>query len=349
MKKINIGIIGLGGIANKHIAELLTCEDAQIVAICDISPAAIEEKNKKLHLPPEKCYRDYKQLLDDPEVEAVEICTPNYLHAEMAIEAFRHGKHVNLEKPIAMNRAQAETIVQAKNESGKQAMTCFSYRFFPAVRYAKHLVDSGTLGEIIGVNASYLKCSALWEGRPLEWRFVKEYAGSGVIGDLGVHLIDLAQLLAGNITELCAQRAVVVKERKRLDSDEIGPVETDDQCDFIARFACGAHGAFHITRCAMGHGNTISYEVYGTKGAISFDLNNPKIIHICIGEGDPKTRKFETVDVPSDFFLDQERAFVDSLLGKADPLFPTIEHGEQGQRVVDAIIASAESGRWVTV
>ena len=199
MKKIQIGIVGLGGISGKHIRELLACPEAEIVAICDVDPAKIAEKNALLRLPPERCYTDYRDLVKDPEVMAVEVCTPNHLHAEIAISALLAGKPVNVEKPLALSYEEAKRILDAQKEAGLVGMTCFSYRFQPAVRYAKHLVDTGELGEIIGLNVAYLKDSALWEGRELEWRFVKAYAGSGVIGDLGVHLIDLAQLLAGNI------------------------------------------------------------------------------------------------------------------------------------------------------
>ena len=349
MKTINIGIIGIGGIAKKHIKELLTYEDVKITAICDIDPKAIEEKNGQLKLPAEKCYENYLDLIADPDVDAVEICTPNYLHAQMAIDALKAGKPVNLEKPLAMSYEEAMEILDAESKSDTFGMTCFSYRFKPAVRYAKSLVDSGAIGRIVGLNVAYLKSSAFWEGRRLEWRFVKEYAASGVIGDLGVHLIDLAQLLAGEITELCATQATVVKERKRLDSEEIAPVETDDQSSFIAKFACGAEGCFHITRCAIGHANTIRYDVYGDKGSLSFDLNDPTILNICMGEDDPKNLQLQTVEVPEEFYLEQERAFVDAIEGKRDPLFPTLSHGAQGQRVVDAILQSAAERRWVEV
>ncbi len=349
MKKINIGIIGLGGIANKHIFELLKCEDAEIVAICDINPEAISAKVEKYGLHAAKQYSDYRDLIADPNVQAVEICTPNYLHAEMAIAAFNAGKPVNLEKPIAMCYKQALDILAAANDSGIVNMTCFSYRFKPAVRYAKALVDSGKLGDIVGLNVSYIKNSALWEGRRLEWRFVKEYAGSGVIGDLAVHLIDLAQLLAGNMTGLFATKSILIKQRQRLDSDEWAPVETDDQCSFIADFACGAQGTFNITRCAMGHINTIRYDVYGTKGAISFDLDHPEILDVCLGEGDPKNLTFKTVDVPEEYYLDQERAFIDALCGKTDSIFPTVSDGAQSQLIVDTILKSANEHCYVKV
>ena len=349
MKTIGIGIIGLGGISHKHISELLACPEARIVAICDINPEKIKEKNELIGLSPEKCYTDYRDLIADNEVDAVEICTPNHMHAEMAIAALSAGKPVNVEKPLAMHYEEACAILAAQKESGALGMTCFSYRFQPAVRYAKHLVEQGELGEIIGLNVAYLKDSALWEGRRLEWRFVKEYAGSGVIGDLGVHLIDLAQLLAGEITGLISMQKTVVNERRRLDSEEIAPVETEDMCTFLATFACGADATFHITRAAAGYKNTIRYDVYGTRGSLSFDLDHPEKLTLCIGEGDPKAKQFETVDVPKEFYLGQEEAFVRALLGTSDLHFPTLSDGVQGQRIIDAFLLSAKEKRWVSL
>lgn len=349
MKQVKIGIVGLGGIANKHVRELLACPDAKIVAICDVDAARIEEKNALLHLPAEKCYRDYRDLIADGEVEAVEICTPNHLHAPIAIAALHAGKPINLEKPIALSFDEASRITAAAKEAGITGMTCFSYRFMPAVRYAKHLVESGALGKIVGLNVAYLKDSALWEGRRLEWRFVEKYAGSGVIGDLGVHLIDMAQLLAGNVTEVVATRGIVVTERPTLAGDGVGPVETEDICTFLATFACGAQGSFHITRAAAGFKNTIRYDVYGTRGSISFDLDRPETLTVCIGEGAVDKLTAETRPVPEAFYLAQERAFTDYLLGKRDALFPTLTDGADGQRVLDALLLSAKEKRWVSL
>ncbi|MBQ8387889.1 MAG: Gfo/Idh/MocA family oxidoreductase [Clostridia bacterium] len=349
MKKVKIGIIGLGGISNKHVRELLSCENAEIAAVCDVDPSALTKGGERAGVPEDKRYTDYRDLIADPEVEAVEICTPNYLHAEMARAALAAGKPVNLEKPIAMDHGQALSVVEAESRSGTFGMTCFSYRFMPAVRYAKSLVDGGAIGNIVGINVAYLKSSAYWQGRPLEWRFEKEKAGSGVIGDLGVHLIDLAQLLAGNIVELSATRQIAVKERPTLDGQGIGQVTTEDSCSFVAHFKCGAEGCFHITRCAIGHANTIRYDVYGDRGAISFDLDDPTVLIIARGEGDPKYLRSETVKVPEEFYVSQEQTFVNAVLGERAELFPTISDGAQSQRVVDAIIESAEKRTWVTV
>ena len=350
MKKVRIGIIGYGGIAKgRHVPELLACPDAEIVAVCDISEAARAAAKETLGLSDEKCYVHYRDLIADPTVDAVEVCTPNHLHAEIAIAVLAAGKPVNLEKPIALHYEQAMQIVQAEEKSTAFGMTCFSYRFFPAVRYAKHLVDNGKIGDVVGLNVAYLKDSAFWEGRRLEWRFVKECAGSGVIGDLGVHLIDLAQLLAGDIVKLCAESDILVKERTTLNGDAVAPVETEDSCCFLAQFQNGAKGSFHITRGAIGHQNTIRYDVYGTKGSLSFDLNDPTVLHICCGEGDPKGYSYVKETVPDAFFLKQEEAFVKAVKGEKTDLFPTIKMGAQGQLVVDAIIRSAEEERWIRV
>lgn len=349
MDKIKIGIVGLGGISGKHIRELLAIPEAEIVAICDIDPAKIAEKNALLHLPPEKCYTDYRALIADGDVMAVEICTPNHLHAEIAIAAMEAGKPVNVEKPLSLSYAEAKKMADTAERMGVCGMTCFSYRFQPAVRYAKHLVDAGELGEIIGLNVAYLKDSALWEGRRLEWRFVEKYAGSGVIGDLGVHLIDLAQLLAGEMESLIAQKKIVVKERRKLDSEALAPVETEDMCSFLATFASGAHATFHITRAAAGYQNTIRYDVYGTRGSISFDLDHPESLTVCIGEAAPPNKHFATVDVPKEFYLAQEQAFVNALKGTPDAHFPTLADGAQGQRIIDALLLSAKEGRQVSL
>ena len=350
MEKVRIGIVGFGGIAgSRHAPELLNCPDAEIVAVCDIKDSALERAREKLGISEEKCYRDYRDLIADPDVDAVEICTPNNLHAEIAIAALNAGKPINLEKPVAMSYDEALKIVEAEKKSGTFGMTCFTYRFFPAVRYAKHLVEKGIVGNIIGLNVAYLKNSAFWEGRRLEWRFVKDQAGSGVVGDLGVHLIDLAQLLAGDIVKLCATSDINVKERLTLDGSATKPVETEDSCSFLARFASGAEGSFHITRSAMGHKNTIRYDVYGTKGSISFDLNDPSVLTVCTGEGDPKGYPVVTEKVPEEFYITQERAFVNALRGERCESFPTVEIGVQGQKVVDAILKSAEEERWIAL
>ena len=352
MKKIRIGIIGVGGIGKgRHLNEMLKCEGAEVVALCDIDAERLEAARQLAGISQDKCYTDYHELIDDADVDAVEVCTPNYLHAEMAIAVLNAGKPLNLEKPIAMNYDEALKIVEAERASDTFGMTCFTYRFMPSVRYACQLMKENVIGDIVGLNVTYAKSSAFWEGRRLEWRFVKEYAASGVAGDLGVHLVDLAQLLAGEICELCAMTDIVVKERITLDGSKVASVETDDNCFFLARFKNGASGTFHITRSAIGHSNTIRYDVYGTKGSISFVLDKsvPDTIILCTGEGDPKSFVSKEIAVPKEFYLTQAEGFVGAINGLSDGLFPTLSAGAQGQKVIDAILKSAQEHKWVTV
>lgn len=352
MKKVRIGIIGCGGIArNRHIPELLRCSDAVITAICDTDEKNLALAQEKIGGEGVKCYKDYRTLICDPCVDAVEICTPNYLHAEMAIACLEAGKPVNVEKPIAMCAYEARRIIDAEQKSSAFGMTCFSYRFMPSVRYAVRLLQEGVIGRVIGVNATYAKSSALWEGRRLEWRFVKSLGAAGVSADLGVHLVDLAQLLAGEITELSAMTDIVIKERTTLDGSAVAPVETDDNCFFLARFAGGASGTFHITRAAIGHANTIKFDVYGTKGSISFVLDKPvpDTLILIAGEGDPKNFAPREVKVPKEYYLTQEQCFIDAVYGKRDDLWPSLAAGLQGQRIIDAILESSEHKKWVSI
>ena len=171
----NIGIIGVGGIANGvHIPQLLTLPDVKIVAVCDTSADALARAKERLSLSDDRLFSDYKALIDLPEVDAVEICTPNYLHVEIARYALSRGKSVNVEKPLGISLDECLSMKEAVKDDGTVAMMSMSYRFMPAVRYAKSIIDDGLLGDIVGINVEYLKSSALWAGRRLEWRFVKK-------------------------------------------------------------------------------------------------------------------------------------------------------------------------------
>ena len=347
MKKI--GIIGLGGIATKHINELKQIKECKITAICDIDENTLKKRQEELNIPSENCFTDYKALINCDEVDAVEICTPNYLHVEMAVEAIKAQKPVNIEKPLSINLPSTATLEQAIKGNSISTMMCFSYRFMPAVRYAKWIIDKKLLGDIISVDVAYLKSSGLMEGRRLEWRFEKAKAGTGVLGDLGVHLVDMAELLIGKITDVSAITDIIIKELKRLDSDEFAAVETDDYCSFIAKTEKGVLENFVITRCALGHANTIKFDIYGTDGIISFNLNNPKILDVCVGEVDKMSGNLHTVKVPEKFFITQEQAFIDMLNGKNCDYLPTVNDGLHSQKILDAILESSEKHCWIKI
>ena len=345
-----IGIIGLGGIAcGKHIPQLQQSTGGYITAICDIDPKKLQEVGDRLGIASHLRFTDYHQLIDCPEVDAVEICTPNHLHVPMAVAAVEAGKPYNLEKPLSTDYRTAQELSKALQAHPIDNMMCFSYRFMPAVRYAKQLLSQGKLGDVVSVDVAYLKSSAFWEGRRLDWRFVKEYAGTGVLGDLGVHLIDMAEFLVGSIQEVSATTAIVVKKRQRLDSDEWADVDTDDYCSFLANISGGVKAVFSITRCALGHANTIKYDIFCTNGTLSFDLTRPELLMLHIGREDPNHQRLETVTVPPEFHTTQEQTFLDLLNGKPCPYLPTTEDGLRCQQILDAIERSDREKRWIRI
>lgn len=348
-KMLRIGIIGLGRISEGHERKLAEVKNAKIIAICDIDENILKSRGDKMGIPEKYRFTDYKDLIACPDVDAVEVCTPNVLHPEMAVAAIRAGKPVNIEKPIGISYEQSKCILEEQEKFGTPAMVCFSYRFRPAVRYAKHLLDKKAIGEITGVNVQYFKSSGLVPGRRLEWRFVKEYAGSGVLGDLGVHLIDMVTYLLGDIVEVCGKTDILVKHRPLLCSDEIGTVTTDDVCNFIAVMADGKTANFAITRCALGNLNTIKYQIFGTEGVIEFNLNDPTVLGVCVGEVDRECQDVHFVKVPNSYYLNQEQNFVNIALGIDVPVYPSVADGLKCQKILDAVLRSAEERRFVAV
>lgn len=350
MKKVRVGIIGVGSIANNHhIPELLNIPECEITAICDTDPKALKATAEKLGIDSKYCFEDYKELIKCESVDAVEICTPNYLHVPMAVYAVENGKPINVEKPLSVNYESAIPLKEALEKNNISNMMCFSYRFFPAVRFAKYIMEKGLLGDIVSVNVEYLKSSAFMEGRRLDWRFVKKYAGTGVLGDLGVHLIDMTEFLIGKIKEVSAVADTVVKQRLKLDCDELADVETDDYCNFLANLDNNAVGTFSITRCAIGNVNTIKYDIYGTEGVISFNLNNPDTISVCIGEIDKKADGLHKLNVPREFKITQEQMFIDMVNNKKCNYLPTVNDGLRCQKILDCLLRSVEEKRWVEV
>lgn len=350
MNRIRVGIIGTGRIAQQvHLRQLAACGQAQITALCDIDPAVLARVGEEYHVPEDHRFTRYQELIACPDVDAVEICTPNYLHTRMALAAIAAGKPFNLEKPLGICNDDAVALEKAIRASSVPAMMSFSYRFFPATRYARWILDRGCLGQILSVHVSYLKESHLRPGRRLEWRFLKAYAGAGVLCDLGVHLIDMTRLLAGDFTRVCCDTEIIVKQREKLDGSGMGSCETDDVCTFLARLENGATAAFYINGCAKGHDNTITYDLYGTQGALSFDLDHPELLGIACEALDPANKAMHMVKVPEQFFVQQEQTFIDAVSGRENDYFPSILEGVRTQKTLDALVESSEKHCWIPV
>lgn len=338
---IRIGIIGTGRISRRHINELSKVADAKITAVCDIDETKLNAVADSLSIPADHRFTNYIDLINCADVDAVEICTPNYLHVPMAIDVLKAGKPVEIEKPLSTSyKDGVDELLALINEKKLTNMMCFSYRFMPAVRYAKHLIDSGELGDIVNVNVEYLQSGVFIPGRRLEWRFVKEYAGSGTLGDLGVHLIDMTKFLIGDFETVYGMSNIIVKERQKIGEDTWAKVDTDDLTGFMARLNGGVIANFLVTKCAIGESNTIKYEVFGTKGIIKFNLNEPNTITLAKAVNGTEA-EYRVENVPEEFWLGQEECFIKSLHGEISDHYPTAADGAHCQRIVDAIVKSA--------
>ena len=350
MSKIKIGVVGLGGIATAvHLPGIQKSSAGEIAAICDISPETLAAVGERYGVPEDRRFVDYRELIACPDIEAVDICTPNFLHKDAVMETIRYKKPFCVEKPLALNYTEAVQMEAAAVKAGIRGMVCFSYRFKPAVRFARWIISQGHIGDVLNVFVQYLKSSALREGRRLEWRFVKKYAGSGVLGDLGSHMIDMTRFLLGDFIGVFARTGIAVKQRMQLDSDKMSPVEADDYCNFLAELKCGAAATFSISRCAISGENSMTYEIYGTKGAIAFDMNNPDILRVCVGDIDRMTRGMHTVNVPRAYYADQTEAFLDIVKGTGDGLSPLLADGVECQKIIDTLLETNDKGKWMLI
>lgn len=345
MKKLKIGVIGLGGIANFHIEGILASESAEVWSICDCNEEALLAKGEELGVPPERRYVNHLDLLKDSELDAVTIGTPNSNHFTIAYDAIKHRKPFALEKPIALDAKEAIILRQALADEPLPHMVCFTYRYKSAVRYAKQLLEQGTLGKINHVYSQYLQSWGINEDIPLVWRFRKELSGSGALGDLGSHILDLKRFLIGETVKVIADAGTIVKERALLGSEGRGDVDVDDFCHVLARFASGASSSMSISRFAFGRGNYQQIEIYGTQGALVYNLEEEDSLHIKLGE----EQQFRKVDIPDSYKANQMQSFFDLLIGKGDGMDATIEDGCINQWTLDAIVQSFTEEKWIAI
>ena len=321
---------------------------------------------------------DWRALVKRDDVQLVDVCTPGDGHAEVAIAALEAGKHVLCEKPLANTVAEAEAMAAAATRAqarGVRSMVGFNYRRVPALALARELIASGRVGEIRHVRASYLQDWLADPAFPLTWRLQKEHAGSGALGDLGAHVVDLAQYLTGQlISGVSGVTATFVPERPIPGGGgRSGPVTVDDAVAFTARLESGALATFEATRFASGRKNALRIEVYGARGSLAFDLERLNELEFCdntdsAGSTGQATAGFRRILVTEPghpylsawwppghvlgwehTFTHQARDLVVAIDKGTDPE-PSFADGLQVQHVLAAVSASAEAdSRWTQV
>ena len=314
---------------------------------------------------------DWKVLIARDDIDAIDICAPNNMHAEIAIAAARAGKMILCEKPLARTLNEAELMVQAIEKAGVKNTVWYNYRRVPAVTLAKQIIDSGKLGKIFHYRANFLQDwtinADLPQGGEALWRLDIDAAGSGVTGDLLAHCIDTAIWLNGGIKDVSAMTETFIKERMHQLTGKIEKVEIDDACLFHCHFNNGSLGLFESTRYARGHKALYTFEINGEHASIRWDLHDLnrleyfdyaddsivrgwRSIHVTDGD-QPYMKKWWVPGLSIGYehtFVHQVADFLDSL-ETGEPCSPTFQEALETQKVCQAVIESAASRSWKNI
>ena len=375
--EIGIGILGYAFMGKAHtngykkLPYMVYPSPAipKLVAISGRNEEAVAEAAKRYGY--SKYYTNWKDMIADDEVQLFDNSGPNILHVEPSIAAVKAGKHVICEKPLARNAKEAGELLNAAEKAGVKHMTAFNYRFVPAIRQAYNLISSGALGEIYHFRAQYLQEWIVDPNFPMTWRFEKEIAGSGALGDLGAHVIDLGRFLVGEIRKVSSLTKTFIKERPLADGSGTGAVTVDDAFVSVVEFENGAIGTIEASRFCPGRKNHQIIEINGSKGSLTFNLERLNELDVFWKDADPKeTQGFTNVLIsesyhpfwenwwPQGHMIGWEHTFVHEITHMLDcivndkpvaPLAADFEDGYKNAVICDAILESAEKEKHINV
>jgi predicted dehydrogenase len=322
----------------------------------------------------------WESVVGRPDIDIVDIVTPNDSHRVIAEAALEHGKHVICEKPLAVTADEARRMTEQARRSSGTNMVAFNYRRCPAALEAKKLIDEGAIGRILSFRAQYLQDWAIPEGTPWSWRFGAREAGSGALGDVGSHALDFALYLVGDIDSVSAATETIVKSRPRptpgesfdptrtrAASSDMVPVDVDDITIALMRFENGALGTLEASRFAYGHKNYLTFEISGTKGAIYFNWERRNELRFYSAEDPAHAQGFRTIiagpEQPGgELFWPIPgigTAYIETQVMQAGEFIRAIvdgrqsdtgfEHGWRVQQIMETMLSAARSGRWESV
>ncbi|MGH9398384.1 MAG: Gfo/Idh/MocA family protein [Terriglobia bacterium] len=369
---LNIGMIGYGFMGRAHsnayhqVSRFFDVEYQPVLkAVAARSKAPAESFARRWGW--QRVETDWRKLVEAPDIDAVDICSPNNTHHEIALAAAAAGKIILCEKPLAMNLAQAKEMTLAVERAGKPNMVWFNYRRVPAISLAKQIIDEGRLGRIFHYRATYLQdwtiSASVPVGGAATWRLDKDVAGAGVSGDLLAHNIDTALWLNGAISRVSSMTEIFIKDRRRPDGSP-AHVEIEDVCTFMARFANGSNGTFEATRYARGRKNKNSFEVNGEKGSIYFDLEDMHQLQYFNHEDSDHLQGWRTILVTGaehpymanwwvpGCVIGYEHTFINTLadflacLKKGERMRPDFRDALETQAVTEAALESARTESW---
>jgi predicted dehydrogenase len=310
--------------------------------------------------------RDWRKVIENPEIDVIDVSTPGNLHAPMAIAAAEAGKAVWCEKPLGNSLAEAQAMVEAVTRTGVAHGLFHNYRAVPAIQLLRRIVEDGRIGEIYHFRAVYLQDWILSPSFPRVWRLQKSQTGSGAHGDLNAHLIDLAHFLVGGISEVSGLMRTFITERPLPDDpSKTGEVDVDDAALALLRFESGAIGSIEASRFAAGRKNYNCIEVNGSKGSAVFNLERMNELQFFDRTAADDAQGFTVINVtdqphpyggtywPSGHIIGYEHTFINLVAGFiqamecGEPLNPNFNDGLRTQRVLEAVERSHESRAWV--
>ncbi|MDA1178194.1 MAG: Gfo/Idh/MocA family oxidoreductase [Planctomycetota bacterium] len=375
-KPVNIGLIGCGFMGRTHsnayrkVSNFFTTQHRPVLkAVCARNKENAAEFARSWGY--ESVETDWRKLVERKDIDAIDICTPNNTHSEIALAALKAGKMVLCEKPLSMNAAEGEQMARAAEAAGVPNIVWYNYRRVPAVTMAKKLIDEGRLGRIFHYRAVFLQDwtinADLPQGGTALWRLDAAAAGSGVTGDLLAHCIDTAIWLNGSVDRVSAMTETFVKERMHNLTGKVEKVGIDDACAFLARFKNGSLATFESTRYARGHKAKYFFEINGEHASIAWDLHDLHRLEYFDHRDESQLRAWRSIHVTDGdhpymghwwvpgLQIGYEHTIVhqvaDFLQGLDDgkPVAPTFRDALETQRVCDAVLESAKSERWVNV
>ena len=386
MKKLNVGLIGAGFMGKAHslayVAMPMFFWPAPAIpvrkTIVDVSDSIAAEAAQRFGF--EKSTSDWRSVVEDPEIDIIDIATPNHLHAEIAIAAAAAGKHIISEKPLARNGDEAKTMYDAVRNAGIVHMVAFNYRRTPAVALAKKYINEGAIGDILNFRGTYLQDWSADPDGPLSWRFQKSIAGSGSLGDIGTHVVDMARFLCGEITQVNTQLKTWVKTRPlqaggvdklgastKDSTAPRGEVDVDDEVLSLLEFQNGAIGSLEATRNAHGRNNFLTFEIHGTLGSIYFNYERRDELQVAFASDQADRKGFRTVytgpahpygeglwPIPAlgigygETKIIETYDFVKAIM-EGGEVSPNFKDGYQINLIADAMTASSQSRSWTPV
>jgi predicted dehydrogenase len=373
-KEVNVALVGYAFMGRAHsnayrqvgpfLSPRLT---PRMKVLCGRNLKAVQEAAGRLGW--EETATDWREVIARPDIDIVDVSTPGDSHAEIAIAAAQAGKAVICEKPLANTVKDAKAMLAAVKKAGVPNVVCHNYRRAPAVMLAKQLVQGGELGKIFHYRGTYLQDWIVDPALPLLWRFQKDKAGSGALGDIASHSVDLARFLVGEIAEVSGALETYIKRRPLLDDPgRKGKVTVDDAAAAVVRFANGALGTIEGTRLAPGRKNYNRFEINGSEGSVAFNLERMNELEVHLRKDPGPVQGFHQVMVtepahhpyvknwwPPGHIIGYEHTFVHTVydfleaIASGRKVKPDFEDGVRNQQVLEAWERSSRTRRWTRV